>query len=160
MYIAVCWVAAFQDIFAPTFMMDLVWPGSWTRAPKPIETSFIAWRMSDFLCLECFPFFCLYLCILKLHQSKLSCMFHALPCTTTVSCYFIYLPSCYHIFCTAWKTEVASFPETLGTVWCHNPEDHNTCLTQLWCHTLCWVMWHLISAHFLRGIEKYEENDY
>jgi len=89
-----------------------------------------------------------------------ACSMHFIAPLLPLSCHFTYLPSCFHIFCTACKTEVASSPETLGSVWCHNPEDHNVCLTQLWCHTMCWMMWHLFSAHFLRGIENNEENDY
>ena len=55
-----------------------------------------------------------------------ACSMHFLALLFLLSCYFIYFPSCYHIFCcTAWKTEVASSSETLGTVWCHNPEDFN-----------------------------------
>jgi hypothetical protein len=89
-----------------------------------------------------------------------ACSMHFLAPLLLLSYYFMYFPCCYHIFCTAWKTEVASSSETLGTVWGPTWEDFNACLTQLWCHTLCWMMWHLFSSHFLSGIKNNEENDY
>jgi hypothetical protein len=49
-----------------------------------------------------------------------ACSMHFLAPLLPLSCHFMYFPCCYHIFCTSWKTEVASCSETLRTVWCRN----------------------------------------